>query len=60
MVKPVFADASTIPAWAEDAIYALTSLGIISGTGNGYVSPYEEIDRAQVAEMLAAVVDQER
>jgi len=42
-----------------DSIYALTSLGILSGTGNGYVSPHEEIDRAQVAELLAAVVDLE-
>jgi len=60
VVKPVFADASDIPAWAADSIYALTVLGILSGTGNGYVSPHEEIDRAQVAELLAAVVDLER
>lgn len=57
VVKPVFADDSDIPAWAVDSIYALTSLGILSGTGNGYVSPHEEIDRAQVAELLAAVAD---
>ena len=59
VLKPVFADASDIPVWAVDSIYALTSLGILSGTGNGYVSPHEEIDRAQVAELLAAVVDLE-
>ncbi len=57
ILKPVFADASEIPAWAEDSMYALTAMGIIQGTGNGYVSPHEEIDRAQVAEMLSAVLD---
>ena len=55
--KPVFADSVDIPAWAEDAIYALGELGVINGTGDGSVSPNEEINRAQVAVMLATWID---
>ena len=55
--KPVFSDAAAIPTWAEDAMYTLGALGVIQGTGDGYASPEEEIDRAQVAKMLAAVID---
>ncbi len=60
IMKPVFSDASEIPAWAEDSMYALTAAGILSGNGNGYVAPYEEMNRAQVAELLAAMVNLSR
>ncbi len=57
ILKPVFADASEIPAWAEDSMYALGAMGILQGAEDGYVSPHEELNRAEVAEMLSAVLD---
>ncbi len=60
LIKPVFADGEAIPSWAKDSMETLTALGILSGTGDGYISPDEELDRAQMAEMLSAVLDMER
>ncbi len=54
-VKPTFSDKDEIPAWAHDAIYTLNDLGILSST-NGEISPTSNITRAQVAEMLYALM----
>ncbi len=54
-VVPVFADNSTVPAWAKSSIYALTSVGVLSGTGNGNFSANEAVSRAEVAQMLLTV-----
>ncbi|MBQ1229730.1 MAG: S-layer homology domain-containing protein [Clostridia bacterium] len=53
-VTPTFADASEIPVWAEDAIYSLSSAGILQGIG-GEITPRGELTRGQTARILAAV-----
>ena len=54
-VKPVFSDASEIPAWASEAIYSLNAAGIMT-TLDGYISASAKLTRAQTAGMLAAVM----
>lgn len=54
-VIPTFADTSAIPAWASPSLYALNSLGILQGTGDGYLSPDVTLSRAQTAQMLLTV-----
>ncbi|MBQ8642158.1 MAG: S-layer homology domain-containing protein [Clostridia bacterium] len=54
-VLPTFADTSAIPAWASPSLYALNSLGILKGTGDGLLSPDTTLSRAQTAQMLLAV-----
>ncbi len=56
-VKPVFADSTGVPAWAENAIFALCEVGIMNGTGVGYISPYRTLNRAETAQMLASFMD---
>lgn len=56
-VKAVFADNNTIPVWAADAIYALNETGIINGMGEGYISPYSTLTRAQTAQILYEILD---
>lgn len=56
-VKAVFADNNAIPAWAADAIYALNECGIINGMGEGYISPYSSLTRAQTAQILYSITD---
>ncbi|MHB1151656.1 MAG: S-layer homology domain-containing protein [Eubacteriales bacterium] len=56
-VKTVFADNNTIPAWAADAIYALNETGIINGMGEGYLSPYSTLTRAQTAQILYGIIN---
>ena len=36
---PVFADNAAVPAWARSSLYALNKVGIMRGTGSGYISP---------------------
>jgi len=55
-VLPVFADQSSIPVWASDAIYSLHSIGILSADG-GYIDPVSKITRAESASMLAATME---
>lgn len=50
-IKPTFADKNDIPAWAQDAIYALNDLGILV-SNNGEYLPSANITRAQTAQML--------
>ena len=57
VIKPVFADETNVPAWAEDAIYALNEIGVLRGTGEGYISPYSVITRAQTAQILCSLME---
>lgn len=54
--KPTFSDSGDIPAWASDAIYTLYSMGMLS-SHNGEIAASSEISRAQVAQMLCALMD---
>lgn len=56
-IKTVFSDNNTIPAWAADAIYALNETGIINGMGEGYLSPYSTLTRAQTAQILYGIIN---
>lgn len=55
-VKPTFSDKNEIPSWAHDAIYTLNDLGILS-SDNGEIAPTANISRAQVAQMLYALMN---
>jgi hypothetical protein len=57
VLKPAFADETTVPAWAENAIYALSEIGVLKGTGEGFISPSSIITRAQTAQMLYTVME---
>ena len=59
-VRAVFADDSGVPDWADDALQAMNSLGIMSGMGEGYIAPYSTLTRAQTAQMLMGVMMSER
>lgn len=52
---PVFADDSGVPAWARGALYALSDIGIFSGTGSGNLSPNAPLSRAQTAQILLTI-----
>lgn len=51
VIKPLFVDLGTVPVWATDAVYAMTSAGIMSYSG-GYVVADSAVTRGQCAEML--------
>ena len=55
IVRPVFADASSLPAWAKEAIYTVSNLGILKHE-NGYVSPDMPVSRGDAALMLEAMI----
>ena len=57
VIKPVFADETNVPAWAENALYALNEIGVFKGTGEGYLSPYSVITRAQTAQILCSLME---
>lgn len=52
---PVFADSSSVPAWAQSSLYALSDIGVFSGTGAGKLSPNSSLSRAQTAQILLTV-----
>ena len=54
-VIPTFADDAEIPAWAREAIYSLTSVGILTPS-DGYASAISPLTRAEAAKMLAAAM----
>ena len=54
-VIPVFADHSSIPVWASDAIYSLHSIGILTAN-DGYITPVSKLTRAQSAGILSATM----
>lgn len=47
-----FTDNDSVPTWAQSALYALCSLGVLKGTGAGSISPDRLITRAQAAQIL--------
>jgi len=53
----VFHDDNAIPAWAGESVYALTEHGILEGTGMGRFSANTELNRAQTASLLCAVLE---
>jgi S-layer homology domain. len=57
VIKPVFADETNVPVWAEDALYALNEIGVFKGTGEGFISPYSVITRAQTAQILCCLME---
>lgn len=57
VIKTVFADESSIPTWASDAIGALAELGIMTGTGDGEIMATTGLTRAQTACMLEAMTE---
>lgn len=59
-VKPVFADAAGVPDWAYDALSALNSMGVFKGTGSGMIAANTQINRAQAAQILCAVMELEK
>ena len=42
-----FADTNSIAAWAVDAVEVMTSMGVMTGTGNNYFAPTETYTREQ-------------
>ena len=55
IVRPVFADATSLPTWAKEAIYTVSNLGILKHE-NGYVSPDAPVSRGDAALMLEAMI----
>lgn len=49
----VFADASSISAWASEAVDAMYAAEVLNGMGNNAFSPADIATRAQVAQMFA-------
>ncbi len=47
-----FADAQTVANYAKKSLALCLKTGIISGTGNGYLSPKNNVTRAEVAIIL--------
>ena len=54
--KLSFADASSVPSWAEDAMAALSERGMISGVGGNQIAPLVNITRASVAKLIDNMV----
>lgn len=54
--KLSFADASSVPSWAEDAMAALSDRGMISGVGGNQIAPLVNITRASVAKLIDNMV----
>ena len=55
-IKPTFADKDEVPAWAQDALYALNDLGILVSV-NGQICAGASLTRAQAAQALYALVE---
>jgi len=47
-----FSDIEDVPVWARGSLYALSSLGIMKGTGAGSIASSSVITRAQAAQIL--------
>jgi hypothetical protein len=58
-IKPVFSDASDIPAWAAPSIYSLNYMGILGAT-DGNISPMADLTRADTAMILSAVMNEKK
>lgn len=53
----VFADNDSIPSWAYESIYAMKQIGVMNGVGDNAFSPNSVLTRAEVATILATVID---
>lgn len=51
-IKPVFSDASSIPAWSQRAVVSLYSLGVLE-SGDGNVEVNRTVDRGTMAKILS-------
>ena len=54
--RAVFADETSVPAEALEAVYLMNSLGIMYGTGNTNIAANEAVTRAQAAVMLDRLI----
>jgi len=52
---PVFADSSSVPAWAQSSLYALHDAGILNGTDVGTLASSAPMSRAQTAQVLLTI-----
>lgn len=52
-----FADAADIPEWAEEAMAWAVTTGILTGTSDTTISPQMTLTRAQLAVILARMLD---
>ncbi len=51
VIKPLFADADTVPVWARDAVYSMTAAGILTDE-KGYIDANATVTREEAAQML--------
>lgn len=56
VMLPVFADSTSLPLWASEAIYSMNSLGVMP-TIEGFASPDEIVSRGDAAQMFEAVIN---
>lgn len=56
LIRPVFSDADSIPAYAIEAIHALSGVGILECIGNA-ISAGVVLNRGQCAEILGSMMD---
>lgn len=54
---PAFADAEQIDRWAKEAVSAAGSLGIITGTPDGFLKPQANATRAECAKVLSLLLN---
>ena len=59
VITPTFTDGESVPAWAQSAVYSLTSMGILD-TVDGAVRATDIMSRADTARMLAAMMEIDR
>lgn len=55
-----FMDEAAIPDWAVQSVKNLTGYGIIAGYDDGLLRPYENITKAQTAEMICQMIKYNR
>jgi len=56
LTRAVFADETSIPSEALEAVYLMNSLGVMNGTGNTNFAANEQVTRAQAAVMLDKII----
>ena len=54
-VYPVFADADSVPAYARGSLYALSTVGIFRGNGDGNIAANKPLNRAETAQICLSV-----
>lgn len=57
LYRATFADETSLPAWAMDAVYTLNSLGLMKGIGNGSIGASEPLSRGETAVILDRMMD---